>query len=188
MRNVPLSVVAAVGLLLAPGAALAAPANNHPFAASFARADRNKDGFLDEAELAKEFRGPNAKPITDAPGKRETHPDHAFLAVWDANKDGKISRAEFEKYEQKAVASAKAASNRLKNYTRGNRAKHRQPMRHRGFSRRGGSNPFANLVRYQQRMFQLQRQAFANRLRYGAYTPHARGGFRGVMHHHARRR
>ena len=37
-----------------------APVNPHPLDGAFARADKNKDGFLDKEELAREFRGPNA--------------------------------------------------------------------------------------------------------------------------------
>lgn len=191
MRYFSRTVAAVAGLLLAAGTTVAAaPANNHPFAASFARADKNKDGFLDEAELAVEFRGPNAKPITDAPGGRETHPDHAFMDRWDANNDHKISKAEFDKYEQAAVSAAKAAAARMKNYTRGGSRYGRGPMRHRGYARHGGrsNNPFAAIARYQQRAYLMQRAAFMNMMRYGAYNRNGRGGFRGAMMHHGRRR
>jgi hypothetical protein len=169
----------------APTPARAQPGGRHSLDAGFARADSNKDGFLDAAELAKEFRGPNAKVIVDKPGSRETHPDHGFMDAWDANKDGKISKAEFEKYEAKAAAAAKASANRNKNYTRSGRAGYRAPQRHRGYAGRGyGTNPYTAMLRYQQRVYQQQRAAYANLMRYGVYSPKARGGYRGVQRHH----
>ena len=92
----------------------AAPLNNALRAqldGQFDKADRDKDGHLDAAELAKVFRGPNAKPIdhpaSDQPGKAsrpETPcPDHLFLAEHDKDGDGRISRAEYGKYEQKVA-------------------------------------------------------------------------------------
>ncbi|MBX9626753.1 MAG: EF-hand domain-containing protein [Gemmataceae bacterium] len=191
MRAILYSAAATVAATLAGGAATAAPPanNNHRLDASFAQADRNKDGFLDAGELAKAFRGPSAKVIDDKVGAKETHPDHAFLDAWDADKDGKVSQAEFEKYEAKAVAAARAAANRGRNYTRAGRVGYRSPYRHRGYAGRGyGTNPYAAMIRYQQRAYQQQRAAYANLIRYGAYSPHARGGYRGVQRHHGGRR
>lgn len=98
-----------------PAAGSAAPPNNALKAqldVQFDKADLNKDGHLDAEELAKVFRGPNARPI-DHPEKigkapqPETHPDHLFLSEYDKNGDGRISKTEFEKYEQKVAADAK---------------------------------------------------------------------------------
>ena len=173
-----------VGLALTFGATPALAQQAHSLDAGFARADKNKDGFLDAEELAKVFRGPNAKVIEDKPGVRETHPDHQFMDAWDANKDGKISKAEFEKYEAKAVADAKAAVNRGQTYTRAGRAGYRAPQRHRGYAGRGyGTNPYTSALRGQQRAYQQQRQAYSNLVRYGVYSPSARGGYRGVTNH-----
>lgn len=170
--------------------AQAQPGGNHALDAGFAKADKNNDGFLDAEELAKAFRGPNAKVIADKAGTTgEAHPDHAFLDAWDANKDGKISRAEFEKYEQKTLAATRVANNRNRNYTRLGRPSYRSPHRHRGYSNRGyGANPYLNQVRYQQRAYQQQRQAYSNLRRYGGYSPNLRGGYRGAMVHRGRRR
>ncbi|MBA4062543.1 MAG: hypothetical protein C0501_02330 [Isosphaera sp.] len=189
MRPLMYTAGAAVAVLLATGTAGAQAPNNHRLDAAFDKYDANKDGFLDAAELAKAFRGPNAKVIEDKLGAKEAHPDHAFLDAWDANKDGKVGKAEFEKYEAKTVADARSAANRNKNYTRAGRANYRAPHRHAGYSNRGyGTNPYLNQLRYQQRAYQQQRQAYSNLLRYGVYSPNVRGGYRGVQrHHHGRR-
>lgn len=171
--------------VLATGPASAAPpVNNHGLDVTFAQADKNKDGFLDADELAKAFRGPNAKAIDDKLGAKEAHPDHAFLDAWDADKDGKVSQAEFEKYEAKAVADARSSANRHKTYTRKGRAHYRSPIRHRGYTGRGyGTNPYTSALRSQQRAYQQQRAAYANLMRYGSYSPNVRGGYRGVQRH-----
>ncbi|MCE9567159.1 MAG: EF-hand domain-containing protein [Planctomycetes bacterium] len=191
MRPILLSAGTAVALVLMTNSVNAAPPNNnHRLDASFAQADKNKDGFLDAEELAKAFRGPNAKVIDDKLGSKETHPDHAFMDAWDTNKDGKISKAEFEKYEAKVVADARASANQNRNYTRNGRAGYRAPQRHRGYAGRGyGTNPYTNMLRNQQRAYQQQRAAYSNLMRYGVYSPNVRGGYRGVQrHHHGRRR
>lgn len=179
----------AVALALTFGATSAQAQQAHSLDAGFARADKNNDGFLDAAELAKVFRGPNAKVIADKAGAKETHPDHAFMDAWDANKDGKISKAEFEKYEQQQVAAARAAVNRNRNFSRLNRPNYRAPLRHRGYSGRGyGTNPYQNQARALQRAYQQQRQAYTNLVRYGVYSPNVRGGYRGAMNHNHNRR
>ena len=161
----------------------------HPLDAGFAKWDTNKDGLLDAAELAKAFRGPNAKAIEDKIGAKEAHPDHAFMDAWDANKDGKVSKAEFEKYEQKVVAEARAAMNRKNNYTRAGRPNYRNPRTHRGYAGRGyGTNPYQNQARALQRAYQQQRQGYTNLRRYGVYSPNVRGGYRGAMNHNHNRR
>ena len=186
MRSILFTAAAAVAGLLAAGSSVAAaPPNNHRLDASFAQADKNKDGFLDADELAKTFRGPNAKAVDDKLGSKETHPDHAFVDAWDANKDGKISKAEFEKYEAKVVADSRASANRNKNYTRAGRANYRAPQRHRGYAGRGyGTNPYTAMIRNQQRAYQQQRAAYSTLMRYGSYSPNVRGGYRGVQRHH----
>lgn len=187
MRKLIFTCGGVLALLLATGQANA----QHALDGAFIRYDKNKDGFLDEGELAKAFRGPNAKPVADKLGAKESHADHAFLDAWDPNRDGKISRAEFEKYEQKALADARAAANRTRTYSRAARSSYRAPHRHTGRSRQGyGTNPYLNLLRYQQRAYQQQRQAYSNLRRYGVYSPNLRGGYRGATshHHHGRRR
>lgn len=191
MRTSLFAVAAVCAAASAPAAVAQA---NHQLDATFTQADKNKDGFLDAEELAKAFRGANAKVIADKPGAKETHPDHAFMDTWDANRDGKISKAEFEKYEARFLAAAKAAANQNRNYSRTARSSYRAPQRHRGYTGRGstsrgyGTNPYTAMLRAQQRAYQQQRAAFANRLRYGAYSPAVRGGYRGVQrHHHGRR-
>ena len=191
MRKLALSGLGAATLILAASAsnADAQQSGNHRFDASFAQADKNKDGFLDADELAKAFRGPSAKAVDDKVGSKETHPDHAFMDAWDANKDGKISKAEFEKYEAKALADARAAANRNRNYTRAGRVNYRAPQRHRGYAGRGyGTNPYTSALRYQQRVYQQRRAAYSNLVRYGGYSPNLRGGYRGVQRHHRGRR
>lgn len=190
MRILILSAaVSATGLLLT-GSTNAQ--NNHRLDADFVRADRNRDGFLDAGELAREFRGPNAKPVThkDTGRPRTTdsaHPDHAFLATYDADRDGRISKAEFEVYEQRMLASLRAMNNRNRNYHRHSRTNYRQPYRHRGHSSRAyGTNPYSNQLRAMQRAYLQQRQAYYNQLRYGNYSRYVRGGYRGHVNHHPR--
>ena len=72
----------------------------------FKSVDTNKDGFLEKQELARAFRGPNAKPFDYNPdGKTPKklgandfakYPDFAFLCRLDRNNDGRISWNEFE--------------------------------------------------------------------------------------------
>ncbi|MBX9582063.1 MAG: EF-hand domain-containing protein [Gemmataceae bacterium] len=190
MRKLALSGLGAATLILVAATAEAAPPNNnHRLDASFAQADKNKDGFLDAGELAKAFRGPSAKVIVEKVGAKETHPDHAFLNVWDADKDGKISKAEFERYESTAVADAGASPTRNRNYPGAGGAGYRAPQRHRGYAGRGyATNPYTSALRYQQRAYQQQRAAYSNLRRYGVYSPNVRGGYRGVQRHHRGRR
>ena len=190
MNRYTTSALVAGWLTLLGSPASAQQPTAHRLDASFAQADRNKDGFLDAEELAKAFRGPNAKVIADKLGATgEAHPDHAFLDAWDANKDGRISKAEFEKHEAKVNADNRAAANRSKTYSRTSRSTYRAPQRHRGYTNRGyGTNPYATLLRNQQRAYQQQRQAYSNLMRYGVYSPQIRGGYRGVQTHQTGRR
>lgn len=138
MTRYTLGAVIALGLASGTTPAGAQQGGRHSLDASFAQADRNKDGFLDADELAKAFRGPNATATSDKVGARESHRDHQFLYAWDANKDGKISKAEFEKYEAKLAAEAKVAANRYRAY------QHRVYQQQRAYAnllRRGAYSP-----------------------------------------------
>ena len=186
------AIFTAIACMLCRSTASAQQPGN-AYDAWFAKWDRNKDGFLDAEELAKAYRGPNAKAVVEKPGVKDTTADHLFLTKWDANKDGKLSQAEYEKYETNSLAAARAAANRKVNYSRVSHLRYRSPMRHRGFAGRGsrgfGSNPYAGILRYQQRAYQMQRSAYANLMRYGVYSPSVRGGYRGhAVHHHRGRR
>ncbi|MBI2805516.1 MAG: hypothetical protein HYX68_11115 [Planctomycetes bacterium] len=84
---------------------------------SFGRVDLNKDGFLDAAELAKSFRGPNAKPAPqpafDDTGNfvypdgqtKAKYQDQIYLLALDKDYDGQISWAEFEEYGEAYAAA-----------------------------------------------------------------------------------
>ncbi len=135
MKTFMLFALGAVSLMWTPRPAQAGPQTDHRLDRTFVRADQNQDGFLDARELAIEFRGPNARPVADRPGAKEVHSDHLFLRAWDANRDGRISRLEFERYEQSALAGARAANNRYTNYSRYGRPAYRASYRHRA---RGG--------------------------------------------------
>ena len=86
----------------------------------FDRWDKNKDGYLDAGELAKAFRGANARPHNgdgNMPGDKlaAKYPDYQFLIQLDQNHDGKISLFEFEDWARsyaKEMKSSKSASGR----------------------------------------------------------------------------
>lgn len=195
MRGIILSAGAAAGLFLAAAPTGAQQPGRHPLDAGFTRWDADKDGFLDASELAKAFRGPGAKPAAhkagDNPRADTRHPDHAFLEAWDTDKDGKLSRAEFDKYEQKTIADLRSAANRPTNYTPNRRTGYRAPRSHRGYTAHGRgygpANPYAALLRYQQRSLAQQRQFYSAQRRYMTYSPNSRTGYRGALTHRGSR-
>jgi hypothetical protein len=79
----------------------------------FRLADNNKDGFLDEQELAWAFRGKTAKP-PDTKGLspqriQQAYPDAWFRAQVDENNDGRIDGKEFQKFADTTAAQVKQA-------------------------------------------------------------------------------
>lgn len=124
--------LAALSLLLGTTAALAAqptaprpasskhdPVVEAQLRASFGRVDLNRDGFLDDAELAKAFRGTTAKPppplsfdekgypIRPAGPSTTSYPDQVYRLALDRNSDGRISWAEFDEYGESYAAQFK---------------------------------------------------------------------------------
>lgn len=85
--------------------------------ATFGRADLDKDGFLDAAELARSFRGPNAKPAPRPdyddkanfvfPGGQSgpKYQDQTYLLALDKDFDSRISWAEFDEYGEAYAAA-----------------------------------------------------------------------------------
>jgi Ca2+-binding EF-hand superfamily protein len=77
--------------------------------------DRNKDGYLDPGELAKAFRGGNARPHngdgrTPSDKLAAKYPDYQFLIELDQNHDGKISLREFEDWARSYAKELKSSS------------------------------------------------------------------------------
>jgi Ca2+-binding EF-hand superfamily protein len=77
--------------------------------------DKNKDGYLDPGELAKAFRGANARPH-NGDGKTPSnklatkYPDYQFLIELDQDHDGKISLREFEDWARSYAKELKSSS------------------------------------------------------------------------------
>lgn len=129
---------------------------------SFAKIDLDKNGFMDDTELAKAFRGPNAKAAPSVgfdekgnlpPAASIKLPDQIYLVALDRDGDGRVSWAEFDAHgeayaaqlknlqqlNQQALRQAYAqaqrqlAVRRNVNYSRNNRGNYyRQPANYRG--------------------------------------------------------
>lgn len=99
--------------------------------AQFRYMDDDRDGFLDEAELARGFRDKNARPYHEEkaakpkapaepgkdgslsapapkpkPGKKElkSYPDYQFLITWDKDRDDKVSKQEFDGFIDEVIS------------------------------------------------------------------------------------
>ncbi|MBY0228376.1 MAG: EF-hand domain-containing protein, partial [Gemmataceae bacterium] len=87
---------------------------------SFGRMDSNKDGFLDDVELARAFRGPKARPapmpayndkgefVMPSGQAGLKYPDQVYLLALDQDGDGRVSWAEFDSYGEAYAAQFKS--------------------------------------------------------------------------------
>ncbi len=86
----------------------------------FATWDANGDGYLDRFELARAFRGADAKPYekpkdgSSSPPDFARYPDHALLIELDVNGDGRISKDEFESWARDYAVALKHQEQALK--------------------------------------------------------------------------
>lgn len=96
------------------------PAVEAQLRVTFARADLDKDGYLDATELAKSFRGANAKAPPQVPQFDEKgnlnpqanraalkYPDQVYLLALDKDDDGKVSWNEYDAYGEAYAAQFK---------------------------------------------------------------------------------
>jgi hypothetical protein len=142
MRRSWLCALAAAGLLPCLVTAVSADPKKDPpgtsaimgqLRATFAAWDLNSDGYLDKEELAKAFRGSDAKPYDykkdddkskdgDSKGTGGSttkpdyskYPDYNFLVALDSNNDEKISKDEFESWARDYAVSLKQQLDSLK--------------------------------------------------------------------------
>jgi Ca2+-binding EF-hand superfamily protein len=140
MRRGPWLHLLVLGLVVLPSGFLFTPtASGKKVSASairgqlrevFAAWDLDDDGYLDKGELAKAFRGADAKPYdykkpdnkkadqdaardkgTSKPEKKpdySSYPDYHFLIQLDQNGDGKISKKEWETWARDYTGQLKA--------------------------------------------------------------------------------
>jgi hypothetical protein len=152
----------------------AAPSNpqvESQLKALFGKWDLDGDGFLDKEELAKHFRGPNAKPPAEGMYDNKGHltrtyyqaqskyPDLVFLWTVDKDADGRISWMEFEQYGQAYAAAQQQLLQNLRNQAARNlrNAVHRQ----------------TNYVRHANRSHARQSHSVAH---YNRNVSHSHGG------------